>query len=337
MEMRPRYRGRLDSSEIVYPRTKWSNYQNAPSDEVYAVSSVSSNEREIRDVVEEVRHELLHLKRNESLDSFELPTKEELMNADANDSIFWTPSLFDEESSALSSRAPPMRDFANAPTPILRNFDDQSVGTHTVSTTVGSTTVGSTTQGSIQSGPTVDTNSSDFGSSCFMPGLDEMANDAQEIFCCGGQMEAVSNTSNAVVETAATELIHDSILQQADSFFSDDQARSIGTTFSQVSQEFDMAGNRVVDLTTMISTENLCVKKGAVNDLVVVEEPETSTVPSEVTFKKKVLTKLNMNSNKKNKKRRKRRVPQEKKGGTKKPGMFGKLKGRFQKGNKGRS
>jgi hypothetical protein len=195
-------------------------------------------------------------------------------------------------------------------------------------TVADTTTVGLTTLGSYESGD----NESDFGSSCFIPGFDEMAQDAQELFCCGPHLDQVSNTSNIVVEAAATELIHESILDQADSFFTDEQARTIGKTFSQVSLEFDDAGNRVVDMTSRMATRNICSKENVDPEPVETVVTEPSTVPDEVTFKTRVMSKLN------NKKSNKRSFPIKRKQATKvdeqktKKGVFGKLRGRFRKG-----
>lgn len=397
MEMRPRYRGRSDSAEevIYYPRSK--KLHGAPSDE--SEDRNYHGDGEIRDVVEEVRHELLRETSPQSRQAFQFVSSEDIMEAgtttlmgsslgssmmdgastygastslldsygngsislldgDGSTSMMdggGSLSLLDGESGITlleknaprnaprkvpengrprmrdfrETKQPPMRDFGSKKPPVRksRGFDENSLAETTVAET---TTVGLTTVETYES----EDNVSDFDSSCFIPGFEEIAQDAQQLFCCGPHLEQVSNTSNSVVETAATELIHESILNQADTFFTDEQARTIGKTFSQVSLEFDDAGNRVVDMTTRMSVRNMCSKEN-VDPEPVVTVTETSTVPDEVTFKVRVLSKLNKKkSTKKSKKhsflvKRKTSTKVEEQGGKK--GMFGKLRGRFRK------
>jgi hypothetical protein len=399
MEMRPRYRGRSDSAEevIYYPRSK--KLHGTPSDERLGDRNYHGD-GEIRDVVEEVRHELLRETSPQSRQTFQFASNEDIMEAGTtslmgsslgssmmdgastygastslldsygNGSISLLDgegstsmmdgggslSLLDGESGITlleknaprnaprkvpeygprmrdfrETKQPPMRDFRSKKPPVRKSkgFDENSITETTVAET---TTVGLTTVGTYES----EDNVSDFDSSCFISGFDEIAQDAQQLFCCGPHLEQVSNTSNSVVETAATELIHESILNQADSFFTDEQARTIGKTFSQVSLEFDDAGNRVVDMTTRIATRNMCAKENVDPAPVRSVVTEPSTVPEEVTFRVRVISKLNKKkSTKKSKKhsflvKRKTSTKVEEQGAKK--GMFGKLRRRFRKG-----
>lgn len=360
MDMRPRYHGRVDANaeemDRHYPPKQRHHHhhrrgRSPPSSRVRV-----REPQEIRDVVEDVRNELIFQRGLEETESFELPTKEELMEIDTVELWSTTTSLMDgalEDDNSTTELAAPLRDFSKKPPPppILRNqqaptpvrgnrarpaSEEPSTATRTISDTVGTSTVDqstvvswgastvdeSTTDGTVQS--------TDYSSACFS-GFGDLTEDAKELFCCNRVVEA-ADTSNAVVETAATELLHGSIIEQADSFFSDEQARSLRATLSEVSLELDAAGNNALDLTTTISTNRLCMKKDSVNDDVVQSKPG-KTVPDEVSFKTKALTRLNSMSNKKSakkNKKQKRRQSQtkqpQKEAKKKKGGLFSRFR-----------
>lgn len=320
MEMRPTYRGEVDSSDrmhsSVHHRRSDAPSLEDDSDIIYerAPRKDYFHEREIRDVVKEVRNELLHETSPHSRHRFELMSNEDIMDADTT-ALWSTSALLDGEDSStmIDDSVAPMRDFSKDP-PTTHQTAPFPKGTMSDAATVETTVM------SFRSD-----SSDDFSSSCFIPGLDEMAQEAKEIFCCGDEMANLSDGSNAMVESAATELLHESILEGVDSFFSDAHARSLQATFTEVSEELDDAGNQVVDLTSMMSMRHLCAKKNAVLDEDEVNSEES--IPSEVTFKVKVLSTLNM---KKSKQRKRRSTTNAK--NVKRKGMFRKLKGRFRKG-----
>jgi len=338
MEMRPSFRCRADSAELIYPTRKRSDAPSLEDDSDICVAELSPKtfvqEREIRDVVEEVRHELLTTGARYP-GRFDLLSNEDIMDSD---STLWTPSLLDgEESSARRDDIiVPMRDFKEYDPPTnalsestafflkIKSFEDRSQAPSLLTATT------------FQSDGE---DSSQFSSSCLLPVFDDIANDWRDsgLFCCSADLTGTSTVmadrSNAIVETAATKLLHDSVLQSADDFFSDHQAKSLQETFSEVSEEFDVDGHRVVNLTAMISMRHLCVRKDAVDAVVepeVIVQSDASPIPNEVTFKVRVLSKLNSNAKKKRGFRPKRKSYKQK--DSDKKGMFGKFKGRFRKG-----
>lgn len=318
MEMRPRYRGRVDDMAYLSPR------KDAPSlgedsgiTLTHTLGGPSHLERvhqqQERDVVDEVRHELLHSSHNPSTrQRFELVSKDDLMDADTE--ALWSTSLIDSgaEDSILHDDSSTEDDII-----IRKKYKDDTVDTRTVETMVMSFD-----------------DRSEFSSACTF--FSEWRD--QGVFCCGTEIGEdvthVADQSHSMVETAATELLHRSILESADSFFSNEQAESLQKTLSEVSEEFDAAGNRVVDLTSMINMKNLCSRQDAVEEDQV--ELEVKTVPSEVSFRVRVLTKLNSTKKPSTWKKKhlrplsKRETPRQEQGKQKK-GMFRKFKRHFRK------
>lgn len=342
MEMRPRYRGRVDSDELFHlsPRK-----DAVPSLEEQSGITLIPNippqiqefvhQREIRDVVEEVRDELLHSPSPTSQQRFELTSKEDLMDTDTT--ALWSTSLFDgtEESTArvsiLDDSTAPTKD-GYEPRPRkgrnrVRNRDkdddiiirrrkyDDTIDSRTVETTVMSFD-----------------DQSEFSTSCSF--FTHEWRD-QGIFCCGTEIgedvNLVADQSNSIVETTATGLLHHSILESADDFFSEEQAQSLQKTLSEVSEEFDEAGNKVIDLTAMMNMRNLCAKQDAV-DLEQVKS-ESETIPSEVSFRVRVLDKLSSNKKSSTWRKKHLRQPSKQAEQHKKGRMFRKFKKHFRKGS----
>jgi len=337
MEMRPRYHGRTE--EMVH-RAPLNDSSSLGGDSGITLahdlggpySKVEHvHPQQEHDVVEEVRHELLHSsKRRSAQQRFQLVSKDDIMDEDTQ--TLWSSSLFDdtgaEESSTLHDDSTATRDISDSQddvivrkkykddTMIRKKYKDDTVDTRTVETTVMSFD-----------------DRSEFSSSCSF-----FANEWRDegIFCCGTEIGEdithVADQSNSIVETAATGLLHRSILESADSFFSDEQAESLQKTLSEVSEELDEAGNRVVDLTSMINMKNLCIRQGAVQEDVV--EEDVDTVPSEVSFRVRVLTKLSSSKHPTTWKKKhlrplsRRETPRQ----HPKNSMFRKFKGRFRRG-----
>ncbi len=337
MEMRPKYRGRTE--EMVH-RAPLNDSQSLGGDSGITLAhdlggpnpKVGHVHPQERDVVEEVRHELPHSsKRLSAQQQFQLVSKDDAI-MDADTQTLWSASLFDdsgvEESSTLHDDSTATRDLSDSQddvivrkkykddTIIRKKYKDDTVDTRTVETTVMSFD-----------------DRSELSSSCSF-----FANEwrDQGIFCCGTEIGEdithVADQSNSIVETAATGLLHRSILESADSFFSDEQAESLQKTLSEVSEEFDKAGNRVVDLTSMINMKNLCIRQAAVQEDHV--EEDVDTVPSEVSFRVRVLTKLSSSKHPTTWKKKhlrplsRRETPRQ----HPKKSMFRKFKGRFRKG-----
>ena len=354
MEMRPSYRwSDEDTLSSVYLRTRSGDPSLADDsgicvDEQSIPSEHHVQQQEIHNVLDDgVRYEL----RQPARPTYRIVSKDELMDSDT--AALWSTSLFDGDdssamrdditeptrgggSSTVTEREPPLIQRSNL-SPIMKckTFDAPTVASTLVSVDD-------------------DDNSSQFSSSCLtMPVFHDMAAEwrDQGIFCFGKEITDASsemvalyaNRSNMLVETAATELLHESVLKGADDFFSDDQARSFQATFSEVSEEFDIAGNKVIDLTSMINVSNHCTcsKTEEVVDkevLHVVKQPELVTIPSEVAFKVRVSSSLKTKQSRKSK--RKKDVQKEKENRNKgieearNKGMFRKIKGRFRRSNR---